>query len=799
MDTAPGRRIDHLRSTRSTVKSGNRRSQPSPENDTEVFEAFGIRWTRSGRHIHVQSLWDKAEHRHIIDRIRATRGELKAQIQAEIQALREKLRHFDPLNMLAHLLYLNAFVDPEQYAETTFPGRAVYLEFVALVYLSDPYPEAPPVPVPLVGDALSIQERVEHIFQLTNWYLFAESLRGEPGNRESWVRLIAVSHELNVRYPGYLHHLEEMLRELFGNVEDLLENVCGFTIDEALSVCHAVSSLMQNRVMERLQAARQQAQELMKRVKRFRRKRGRPRDEKDELAMDLAQLPPGEAKQRVSMWCLEWALAFGGDILSFTDHDIADCTGIPNHRVRPVLDALSVEFGSVELPAMPSSVHVLQLQPLIRVERRYFCVLPTSLFWGLRPSIESALQKQGRESKTWQRYQKVRGDFLVLFAQRHLSKLLMPDQSFTNLSYYIWEGGESKKVDLDGLLTIDSTAFALEAKAGSFTEPARQGKALRFRDDIKKLFGDAVRQVLRAKRFLAGDAPVFTAEDGTEVRLATPKRVVPIVVTLDAPSLLAVTIDELEDAGLVKEARGVWAINALDLRVVCDILESPSQLVHYALRRIRLQELGFPSAYDELDWLMHYLKEGLYFEHLKDAGIDRLELMSYTDDLDAYYLYQQGIRQTPAAKPRQAIPPRMASIIESLERNRPPGFLETALLLLDLSSEARVQFDEGVTDILDRTRKDGCIHDFALVFSTPRRQGMSVMSAPRRRLGELQEALFTYCTLKKYDLKCDAWHGIGLCIDGPEMIVYRNNDKWAYDAKLAEAAANFFLRQKDED
>ena len=56
-----------------------------------------------------------------------------------------------------------------------------------------------------------------------------------------------------------------------------------------------------------------------------------------------------------------------------------------------------------------------------------------------------------------------------------------------------------------------------------------------------------------------------------------------------------------------------WVLSLTDLMAVTDLLQG-AELVHYLLRRQRIERDGRIEAHDELDWVGHYLKEGLYFD-----------------------------------------------------------------------------------------------------------------------------------------------------------------------------------------
>lgn len=56
-----------------------------------------------------------------------------------------------------------------------------------------------------------------------------------------------------------------------------------------------------------------------------------------------------------------------------------------------------------------------------------------------------------------------------------------------------------------------------------------------------------------------------------------------------------------------------WIVSLHDLKVITELLQGP-HLVHYLCRRDRLNRWACVYAFEEPDWLGHYLDRGLYFD-----------------------------------------------------------------------------------------------------------------------------------------------------------------------------------------
>jgi hypothetical protein len=183
--------------------------------------------------------------------------------------------------------------------------------------------------------------------------------------------------------------------------------------------------------------------------------------------------------------------------------------------------------------------------------------------------------------------------------------------------------------------------------------------------------------------------------------------------------------------------------------------------------------LGFVEAHDELDWFCHYLREGLYFEHLKESAQKDhwLSLDSYTTALDNYYYYLLGFRQEPADKPRQPMPEIFRQFINELELVHKNGYLKAACALLDMGDESRKDFSRAVQEIRKRTIHDRRAHNFTLVFSDDS-FGITCVSLPQERFLELPSKLGEYSYKKKKEMGLNLWIGFGMIADSDRFISY---------------------------
>ena len=415
---------------------------------------------------------------------------------------------------------------------------------------------------------------------------------------------------------------------------------------------------------------------------------------------------------------------------------------------------------------------------------------PGWLNWGLKDYLEGQL-KPGR---FWPRYSKLRGEFLENASLELLGNALPHAKVHHNLKYSVVEDGVTKEVELDGLILLDRALFLVEAKAGSLTDAAQRGAPKSIRTDLRKLVGEAHTQGLRARTYITeAESATFQSDTGEAICIDRSRidHIFVVAVTLDPLAVFTPVLHEVAKLGIFTPGELPWAVSIYDLQVICEMLEFPCQLVHFLQRRSRLNELARMEATDELDWLGHYLTEGLYFEEYsrQKSGSDYKPILQRL--MTIIPMSKVSVR-TPVAKPRQPMPSFMRKLLAELEEQHPPGYLTGALILLDMSSQSREEFARAAEMQRRRSRNDGKNHDVTLPFKDLS-MGVTVFTTKWLPADKLQARIVTYCHFKKYELQADRWAGFGILADQPGSFhVYcSQSTPWRFDEATAAALPEF--------
>ena len=122
---------------------------------------------------------------------------------------------------------------------------------------------------------------------------------------------------------------------------------------------------------------------------------------------------------------------------------------------------------------------------------------------------------------------------------------------------------------------------------------------------------------------------------------------------------------------------------------------------------------------------MLYINTGLYLED-KEPG--RVRYLSQTDPLDAWVLYDRGMREAPATKPRQHLGVETRVFVETLCAERPPGRAAAGATMLEMSSEAGEKLFKGIRQARARAIKRGKVQRCTYAF-TESPQTMLILAA----------------------------------------------------------------------
>lgn len=385
---------------------------------------------------------------------------------------------------------------------------------------------------------------------------------------------------------------------------------------------------------------------------------------------------------------------------------------------------------------------------------------PDLLSWAVQLSFEEVL----KGSASFNPYQRHRAKVVERHALRMLAEVLNPDAAFSNLRYT----GSHGDGELDGLLLIDRVAIVVEAKGQMLSARARTGDPTRLEHNLGEIIGKASEQIGRFIRTLRDDGRVHLPEAAVTLDASAVDRVFGVIATLDELNSLAVGVQSLSDLGVVVDGDAVPTVLSLHgLTEACRLLDRPWSLLHYLHRRRETARRVEVFAPEELDVLMLHLRKNLFFDDVPEGTL--IHVGVETDPLDAWSYYRRGSRVRPARKPTQKLPLHFQRLVEGLERERPEGWSNAVLHLLDLGASGRSGVNRLIKESRDRMRQDQLLHDFTVGTESPSWHGISVVLAPTASTGIAERMHFlTHLNGLRHDAML--WIGVAAEVDGTFIV-----------------------------
>lgn len=755
--------------------------------DHEYFQLGPIRVERVGRFVRMSSNWNPGEFEKHMEFLREKRGELSVEINQKIREILELIEQNDPLELLTTVAIQNCFADPEQYSESTHEGKEAYIEYAQSLVMGH---TRPGLGKTATKDAIEeFHMLIQEILNDVMWFFGSETAEKRGVFEEERLRFISILRYLFVRGDSFEQHHLELIHELYSQYDSFLKEKIGFTTEEIIEGVQEIERQINENVQISFDFVKSIVQ-LHESFKSWVHQKGfADIHEFEELRSTWNSLPDVDRRTREL------------DELSEKSREIPFLVR-PNERLsQQLLDLLSCSFGENEpfvtfekAPGWPTNDSIIYSKPLVFYEGQYYCFAPQVLFRNIGNILEHSIrQLDGDYYRTT--YQARRAEYLERKAMEYFSYIFPQAQVAHKVFYDVEENGAMKRCECDGLVLFDGNLFIIEAKAGSLSTSARRGGLERMKRDVAELVNNAYAQALRTADYIrTHDQPRFQYENGTEAPTIDRSKlheVFLVNVTLESLGHLSTQLNSLRVFDHLHGDKWPWSVFINDLRVISELIGGPSEFLVFLKRRIRAND--YPQFYttDELDFLMYFFRDGLYFEDGKLDHIDLLTLTGYTDELDRYYDFRAG-RVSSGEKPRLRISEDYRKLVRDIEATRKQGHTRLTTFLLSLNSETQ----QSILDELNRIEKkffeDSCAHDFTLYFKGAN-TGILV-SISSRSAEESLDSLDTHCELKMYQTKLEKWFLILICVNGKgertfDFKIYEK--KWEHDSELEERLEEF--------
>ncbi len=636
-------------------------------------------------------------------------------LKVEREKLREELDNAldgcDPIELLMQAAIPYLVVDPNSYREwesTNLPAHVEYLALQILPRLSQDRDELEQID--LATRVTDVIHLVVELFSIERKLIMFSGIADRADDEDpiaTELRMMSLSHSMSVRFNAFEKFHALVMEGLFEPFEEELRASIGFTAEEAMRFFRRAEALLNAAYNERGQQLPDLARRYRKAAKQLRRKSRRVGG----LSGGVADLTPTQAKElAAAMACVD-AFADVRGYASLTRDDLGDDSEEAS-AAAAWLAAFAAPADAYDLThhRFPCPTHPLQTQPLLFDGDYYVAPVHGQLCFALPVVLEQALMS---DRATASRYEDHRGKYLESAVADALAAALPGASVETRVE---WCAPDGREGELDVLVSYGPATIRVQCKGGRVTPSARRGSIQRLQKDLQKLIGDAAEQHQRLREALEEHGAAALGLARLEDELTAPIQL-ELVVTLDDLTTVAPIVFKLRDFGTLDPDWPVpITVSLADLLVVVDLLDG-SSFLHFLLRRQRLNSIGAVEALDELDWLGNYLEEGLFFDDmLAERPGSTILLASYTESIDNWYFFEEGVRTEHTEKPRQEFPPQVEELLADLESLAPEEGLLPALLIRDLGSRGREELAWAVERCRAKAAAEGGA-DCGLYFS----------------------------------------------------------------------------------
>jgi hypothetical protein len=185
-----------------------------------------------------------------------------------------------------------------------------------------------------------------------------------------------------------------------------------------------------------------------------------------------------------------------------------------------------------------------------------------------------------------------------------------------------------------------------------------------------------------------------------------------INLTLDHLGPFAPNVATLPSVQQAPEGARFWSVSLPDLFVFAEVLDRPSLLLHYLRRRMALWDHPSVRSFDELNFLMYYVRKGLVMRDKEVEGFHFFNIDSHTEELDRYY--QAKEQSEPAECPRPRLPDFLEKMLRAIEANPRAEAASCAMALLDFAGDAREEVASKIAFIDEHALAEDRMRDFAV-------------------------------------------------------------------------------------
>lgn len=660
---------------------------------------------------------------------------LKNNITDRIDKLIKKVQQCNAIQLLDYFATIYGFTDEDNLIENIDSDKNFKLDYLHSLILA-------------VGNIKDvdcnenifneIDKIIEEIKNLSIIYLMLTSdYHGLP-NQTKFLQTI---HNLIVRGDSYKIHKVNMCRELFVKFDDLL--IKTYKINSKQLIDGLVN--IEDIILVNIEKQKVYFNEIILSHKKFIEQLDSLDSEKEQFKFIQNYHKSKEAKsirKKFQEIYSEIKVSFGETIFKL------------NSSILPkdILEYLSINIGdnkqfrNGKIEFFPTNESLIYNKPLIKIENQYYCFNYPLIVYNLHTILEDIILNIIPPKRHQKNYYKKKGEYLE---DKVLSifKEIMPDCSiYQNLKY-------NEDDEVDGIVIFDNNIFIIEAKSGKFSKGAKKGNIEKIKTDTKKLIEEAYIQAVRAKQYILSNKEVEFRDKSKKTVLRLKKEninnIYLINITLEPFNHISANLSSLKEFGFVEDDEWIWSVYLNDLKIISEILDSPSEFLLYVTRRIRFNDYTQIKMAEELDIFGYFLSEGLYFDDIKfpENGFKLTIDSSFSKDIDMYFYSKEIGKEYKKPTLFYRCKDNIKFLVKKIEKIGKKNFTKLTTMLLNFDCNTQSFIKKELENILNGKRND---------FSLPikdKNLGVTFINKILHDHSKIKELIELYC----YEHKINHW------------------------------------------
>jgi hypothetical protein len=550
-------------------------------------------------------------------------------------------------------------------------------------------------------------------------------LAAPPSDPHSALVFYSVQREIHLRNAVYPEMLLDTLRGIFQDpsTESDCRTALGFPGRQAIDIMEAARQSAPTQMGARFEQMGQARDLSLPHLQQQR--TGVAAEPSEEMRRGMQSFI--DAVQALTTDVAEVAVLDPGALAVATGHDLA--------TVEAVLDA----FTLGDLPDIDEVIgrffsgdNPLRTAPIVRDRDGRRMLVHDAL---ALPAVREVVEQRLNAANRFQPYQQSRGTYVENAAVDLLVVALPGATPYRAFKYFVPDPNApnpqimpenfTKLVEGDGLILIDDVAIIVEVKSVALSAGARSGVVEALRRKLTDIITKAADQADRLRQRIIADGRI-RLEDGTWIDVSGVREIHTIAVGLEDLSGVTTATTMLVDAGVLKQDHIPWTVSLHDLRIICELIERPAELLLYLRRRTEPLTTWRYRAVDELDLYMHFLERGLYTEPdprvIADkipwanpptpAEVRRFEqqkpelVLNRTGALDAWYASRLDPSAPASDKPRLNAGKDVLALIDTITANGSPGWLSTTATLLEANTKLQRAFARQAADLAKMVKRN---------------------------------------------------------------------------------------------